>query len=452
MNKIAGKSITIEALNQKLPHGFTASLGPTRIVRTGAIETKDQTSLFFEDLQRLRKTHLRVIDCLLFTQKQEWGSIAGWDVWSNWLISQGAYPGQYAFLNLPTEHLYQPKGLAKESEFFARDAAKLTDLFNVGGWEVYCRWINEEITAILQRIPLESLDTYTLEGQFKNFNHQNDSQQLRNLDKEVRETLLKMGSVYGWFEYAADARDSLPNLERRLIKARAEIKRLLQFQWETLVRIEEIIPIIAESHPELVNLNITCLILEKLMKNHLDIPQAIKANLVQEWMLVQLLNEMLGVVTSIRCNTNYDRTSIVFSVMMAMSKLSLEYPLQDLVTLGLHWPENVKDLNRRVSRLTSHEFEKFMAAADPQVRLVDTFQQTFLRIVEEINIPWTRSIGETQTLEWVATQDVNPEFLLLFPVFGHSYHKSKLIETDFEGNAIDLTAAGHSLAIQLFLR
>jgi hypothetical protein len=460
--QIDGIPISLDSFTAELINSWCIFSPSSVLIQTGVLDTLEKTEAFFKAIQGVHlewkrtnphlKIPLRLMDGLLCLQKEEWDLITAQDLLMAWFLSQKEFPGQCALLNLPTEHFYQPKDQQPESEFFLKAAAKLSDLLNVKGWGTYCKWINEEITLILQNIPLESMDSYTLEALFKNFNHEIDSQLLRNLEKEIQEVQLKVGGLYELFQHPCEASATIISLEKIIIKARSEIRRLLKFQYDTLEEIARIIPIIEESHPNFTSFKNKAFILNNLIKNHLEIPEAKTPSRFQELMLLQLLNEELGVLTVINSGKGLGRPSLATAVMLTISLLKQNNPLEKLIDLALDWNQTAREVNKKIAHLGPEQFNHWLSNPSRDehesifkhsAHLVIKFRQIFLEVLEKIGSSQAKQAGTTES------QKINTEYALLLPIYEAS--KNKLVLLDEEGNVTGLTKAGHALMTQLVL-
>lgn len=473
---IHGINISLEPFLNELANGWSVSTPSGVIIRTGIVDTPSKAQQLFQAAQQLHlawknrnpsiKMPFRMSVCMLCMQSDEWALITNQNILMTWLQFQQSVPDQCIMLSIPTEHFYLPKNKPPESEFFLKAIAKLPALLNSGAWETYCRWINEEIEVILQNIPLESMDSYTLEAYLKNFNHEISSELLRNLERDIQNVLLKMGAIHQMIEFPFKETDTTIDLEKRLIKARSEVRRLLKFQYDTLCQIEHIIPIIEDSHPSFLPLKYKVTLFRALIENQLDIPDVTPPSWTQMLMLLQLLHEELGVLTVINCDTGLDRTSMAFAVMLSTSLIKQHFPKEKIMDAALHWIQTVLEVNKKIARLSREQLDSWLyslstneeeAALKQRAGLVIKFRDIFLGILENLCIPLTKSAGKVQDLIWLNSQKVsNKELLYLLPIEGEvtgmdgRRSKTKIVNLDENGTPTDLTNAGHFLMTQLF--
>lgn len=474
-HNIDGINVVLQPALSTLPNSWYAITGNAAILRTSLIDSMQKAENFLELTQKLHdewkskapqlKFQFRAVSCQLCTPKTDWDQIFAQHMWFTWLHYEKGLSAQCAHLNLPTDHFYSAKDLQQNSEFFLKAVAKLPEMQNIDAWEMYCYWMNEEIEIILEKIPLESMDAYTLEAHLKDFVHEVRSSLLRNLEKDIESDVLKIGALRKLLKFPVKENEDIVELERRLIRARHEARPGLQVQYATLVEIARVINIIEDSHPELVTLKYQATLLLEMMDGHLGIEGKTKISWTKQILLMQLLHEDLGIVTTLNSATGLDRTSLAFGAVLAVSLLKQRHPKDQVIDLVSNWDENIREVNRKIAALGLEKFDEWvkMPAADisekslkTKAGLVMQFRSNFLEVLESFCIPITKAGGQVQDLKWQETQKENPEFLNLLPISGlietasGRRIKSKIVEIDQEGNPIGLTEEGHYLMTRLF--
>lgn len=474
-HNIDGINVVLQPAVSTIPNSWYVLTGNAVVLRTSLINSMQKVENFLDLTQKLHddwkskdpqlKFPFRAVSCQLCTPKTDWDQIFVQHMWFTWLHFEKGLSAQSAHLNLPTDHFYSLKDLQQNSEFFLKAVAKLPEMQNIDAWETYCYWMNEEIEIILEKIPLESMDTYTMEAHLKDFVHEVRSSLLRNVEKDIESDVLKIGALRNFIKFPVKENEDIVELERRLIRARHDARPCLQVQYATLAEIARVINIIEDSHPELVTLKYQARLLTEMMDGHLGIEGKPKISWTKQLLLMQLLHEDLGIVTALNCDTGLDRTSLAFGIVLAISLLKQRHPKDQVIDLALNWDENIREVNREISKVGLEKFDEWvkMPSADSSEKSLKTkatlimqLRSNFFEVLEGFCIPITIAGGPVQDLKWQESQKENPEFLNLLPVSGiietasGKRIKSKIVESDQEGNPIGLTKEGHYLMTKLF--
>lgn len=421
--------------------------------RSGLIDTKSKARFFFETLRHFDKEFksnsadsikkafpLRVLSCQLSSTDTEWEQIWSEQACLVWLGFKHGLSAQIAHMVLPAEHFYTPKLQEPPSEFFHKAVDNLTHLQNIDAWEYYGFWMAEEVEIILEKLSLESLDTYTLEAYLKDYLIESRAMLARNAELEVTENILKLGALRHLLDFPLKPEDDVAALERALIKTRHEAKQRLIVQQGSLFQIARVIEVIQGVHPELMALKRMAKILAKLMGSQLKISGLSSIRWGQKLMLMQLLHEEMGVFSALNCDTGLERTSLGFAVQAATSIMKEACGVEAALDLALNWDEVI------LPGMNNAQW----------VKLASQFRQTVLMCLEHLCVPITHREPVHENLEWVQSQNENLDFLSLLPEYKVSPNKKgemshvQLYRLDPEtGLPAGLTKEGHHLMAQL---
>lgn len=456
MGQIAELNVDVAPFSKELSGSWVIQSSHSQIIQLGAIENALAAQHFIRNLQQKLKESpfQRFLVCSVCQQKEEWSLITNQNILLAWLQMTHQISIPYAFINFPLEHFYHSKNKVPESEFFLRDATKLSDLVNVEGWETYCHWLAKDVSAVLSHIPLESLDAYTLEAHLKNFNHEVDSQLLHELEANIAETLVNLGAIYQLYKAPFETTDVAIVLEKKLIKMRSKIHQLLQFQYEILCQVVQVIPIIEKAHPSFIPLKKRAHLMVNLLKNHLETSKTHFSYNIHELMWIQLLNEEFGVSTVINCDQGSDRTSLASALMLTISLFKQKHPQEDLFSFISQWEEDAKEVNRKVASLGYEVFMHWLRSSEESQKaiLIEEFRALFLQVLEKICLPTRVRQGNLGIdSHRVKNYQAHSKWLLFLPVYGKIAHPDgskeilKIVLLNEEGHAIDLAKSGQFL-------
>lgn len=374
-------------------------VGNSLIMRHRVIDTQEQALNLLKAAQEFSAPlpHLRMASFQLGLPEREWDQVTSEHILLSWLVHSQGLSFQAAHLSFPMQPLYTLKGVLPPSEFLLKTMAPLPRLLNSEGWEVYCFWLHEEMERILETFSLESMDIYTLQALLLDFVHEVRSSLLLSNEAEVSETLLKLGALRGLIDSPQKGIVDVVALEKLLVKRRNEAYEGLKVQYETLVKIVSTIESIESSHPNLVRFKGQAHILSLLLGAQLTQP----LGWVQRLILLQLLNDELGIISTVSSYTGFDRTSIAFSVLMATALLRQEKTFEQVTSLAMNW--NQPDTE--------------------QAELKERFKRLFLELIERLCIPLTASMTQVQEIEFAQDKNPSSELLELFPVKGNALDK-----------------------------
>ena len=342
--RIISKSL----IQSNLKTAFFAAVNHFILFRSGAIETPEKAQEFLDCIKGINQEKvLRVLSCQVNTPETDWELIQRQHLRLAFLNQSLGNEGMIAHLNIPINRLFiDPANLP--SEFMSKTIIALYRQLNTEGWAIYTQWMNEEMEKVLKTFKPEAVDEYQLQARLEDFGIETHSLLLNDIKKELKNTLLEMDQIE--LNKNADSDRSLFSLEKKAIFLRERLKNALQIQYIILNDIVEGIGIIEAAHPELLFLKSKALLLASLLGAETGSPKASVLVPEQQLLLIQLLNQQLGVVTCVNCDTGLERTSIAFSLMLGMAEMSATFPLNDLISLILHQkdPSAVEALRRYV--------------------------------------------------------------------------------------------------------
>lgn len=393
-----GRSIKVEQLEEKC--WGTISEG-TAYFFTPVIGSEKESHRFYELSKKLDESRrkspkassfpLRMSACQLSSPVTEWESIADQRLWLTKLVIEEGMSAQSAHLLLPTEPIFYPKDELPPSEFLLRDLDKLTKYFNIAAYEMYCYWLAEEIELILEKFPLQRVDLYTLEAHFKDFIHEVRVSLIRHSESNFQENILAEGALQGKIQLTNEEKRSSPEIERAIFRTFAEGMRRLHVQNQTLIEMYKVISSIEKAHPELVHLKRQALVLSQLLTSALDLDGDFPSSWGRTFLLVQILNRLMGVVSGINANGFMERAHMGLAVCLALTDAEGDSTPDSLIDLAVRWdaPEATEK--------------------EPQKQL----RKEIWRAIKEVAVPLAEAKGHPDG--WLETQAVNSDWVLLIP-------------------------------------
>ncbi len=297
----------MQPLDSQLENSWYWAEGQGIIFGSPAPATMEQAELFEKAAQKVATSKnpslpFRIMHCQLCRPTNEWPLIEDHQIYLRTLNNKDE-----GILNIPTDPLNIPKDRPPESEFLLKDAHQLTSLYNTEAWSLYCYWISLNTENILLTIPLEAMELYTLEAALKDLVHEQKSAWLKKNENSCSEALLKIRAAK---KEGTDPFES----EKQLMRARMEIQKSLQMRLPILNKIDHLIGNESSGYPYLLPLKQQSHLLSLLLNYSLGNEECQKLSWEQQLMLIQLLNESLGVCTALHCDTGLERTQLAFAV------------------------------------------------------------------------------------------------------------------------------------------
>lgn len=424
---IAGFPVSLRQLGGGFCWGM--KFGKSLFLSHVTIDSQEKAKSWLKAAKELQgQPTLRISVEQLGLPENDWDRITTEHIFLAWLASQEGLSLQVAHLNLPMRPLYTPKEELPPSEFLLRSIAKLPKLQNIDAWEIYCYWLHEVMERILETFHLESMDVYTLQALLLGFVREVRATLLMSEEADVTETLLQLGGVRGLLEKKTEA-ESI-SLEKILVKRRGEEHEELTVQCETLSKIVPVIEAIEQSHRELGPLKWQASILQHLLGPQLDLATPLPIGWIERLILLQLIHEELGIVTSVSAD---ERAWVAFAVQLATAILREKHSLEELLDMALHWSKLVAGLDKA---FLEHGvgFEKYL---NQKENLAEQFRQIVVDVLERLCVP--AASGKPLAFRWHESQKASDEILDLFP--------TKMARA---GSPKTLAPTAHQLLFKLF--
>ena len=302
---------------------------------------------------------------------------------------------QIAHLNLPTEHFFVPPPDPRRVTTSLKMLDTLSKLMNGEAWLQYCEWLCPQVETILESFKPEALDEYQLEAHLKDFTHEVHSVLVQNLRKQSKALVLRWGELAD-LEKRNPLDQQTLKIEKELIKCRMEIKEALIIRYQVLDEIRSGIIKIEEMHPELLLLKQSVLLLHGLLQSELQLAKPLGWG--QRILMEQLLNDQLGVLTAVNCDTGLERTSFAFSIRLALQALQSHYPFEELVQMAMHWEDVVKATNLLLAHKGFDRFQEWILEPSlnreeeilrHQLILIGRLREWVLAALRRLSIPLT---------------------------------------------------------------
>lgn len=340
-------------------YGFIAGSAACQI--TPLIQSENEAHFFYQnsqnlDEQRRKSPHsspfpLRMGSLQMSSLITEWDTVSAQRLWLTCLSLQEGLSAQTAHYLLPTEPLFHPNDQEPPSEFLLKDLLKLTKYFNIAALELYCYWLAEEIEVMLEKIKLESVELYTLEGLFKHFLHEVRAGLLRNSESNFQENILAQGALQGRLILPHEDKRSIIEIERAIFRTYTEGVKRLQEQNRILIDISNVMNV----HKEFILFKQKALLISELLTYSLDLDEEQSISWPRHFMLVQAINRLLGVVSGVNTSRGHDRSLIGFATQLALSALEQTLGVDAVTELILNWDaltnaydEKKKQLRKRI--------------------------------------------------------------------------------------------------------
>lgn len=280
---------------------------------------------------------MRMSSYQLNTIEQEWGLIQSQHGALARIQKENCSGLKIAHLIFPSDYAYHRTDPRITSEFSRKSILHLQQQFNCEGWSVYCSWLNEDAEQVRKSFFPDAGDEYQLQGYLENFSHQVNSIILRDIQSEINAATLEEEA-----EPVGES-DKLYSLEQRIVAGRAHLRPLLEVQSSLLDDIADGISKIEAMHPVLIPLRIKAYLLHLLISNQMADPKK-SWSWGKQLLLMHLLDEYLGVVPAISCDTGVERTNLVFCIRLALAELKKRHSPPTILALCLGWDDLVSKL------------------------------------------------------------------------------------------------------------
>lgn len=415
-----------------IPKSWLGKVGSSFLYRTSALDEYSKAEFLFKEIEG-------AINPLRIAVLEVSSPVLQWELSSRIhasLIALGWEKGlsaQSAVIHLPLDPFYTPDNGEKPSEFLIRDFQRLMRLQNTDGWAFYGFWLVEVAEKILEKIPLQELDLYTLEGHLKSYLHEVRTAMLRSNEWEIVENSLRVAALKGHANFPVPEGTQLVDLEKNLIRGRSDARGRLQIQQGILADIAHVVFQLDKPQNLLVRLGWTALLLSSLLNHQLNLDDT-----TMSWGhqvgLIALLNRELGCVGVVLDEQGIDRVNMTFAIQVAWAALAEKYPSQEVIHAALQWDQT--------------PYQQGGA-------LIEHLRQNVLAALQGLCLPMTQEAGIAHKMEWHLHKKEDLSFLKFLPLNGVIKNKNgelvkiQLLILDEKGEPRDLTPAGHFLMTKL---
>lgn len=356
---IEGSNILIFPREGELGQCVGAIVDNIPLMRSEDIDTAAKCTEFLKQAKLLQGklvnvTHkrMRIASLHLNNLREEWSYIRDQH---RFLIQANQKFGEVlkvAHLSLPTERIYYKISPRFLSPLLKHDLMQLLNQFNTEGCCIYCSWICEEIEEILKTFQPTAGEEYALQARLQDFCHEVHSGILTSHLQEINESIIKQGSTD-----KADT-DAIFALEKVIMSERRQLLPLLQYQLVLLKQIIDAIEKIEKERMELLKLKNIATISYLLLGNQFEISGLPKASWGKRVLLLQLLDQYLGVISCMNSHDGIGRTNYVFTIRLALAAMMNKFPEKDILNLCLNWDEQFEGkLGRELRRRVWKNFE-----------------------------------------------------------------------------------------------
>jgi len=347
--KVLPDKVNIENTNHDEPNlclAAAATINTCRLLRSGPINSDLRIQELNSLLRKLQPTSRRFSIFQLAFPEAELDAIR----LQRYLLSKYPYEANglsIPHLNYPCDLFFYLKKKKPLSAAFSSGSHKFSRLHNVEGWLTYSRWIFEEFTAQIQSIALTDTAKYTLEGDLIDFSHELRSSLLSSCRQQLEKLTLKAGDLEFGNKRPSEhpSNQQLMDEEKQALELLIELHTYLQLQIDLLDSIGATIEKMHTLHPELQSLQSIAQVFKELLSAQTDLSGTPKFSFGKQLMLAAVLNSLLGIATVITCDTGMERTSICFSISLAIMELLNTEKLADILRLVLEWDTSVLAVN-----------------------------------------------------------------------------------------------------------
>ena len=415
-----------------IPNSWLGKVGSNFLYRASALSDYSMAEALFKEIEGAT-TPLRIAVLELSSPVLQWELSSR--VHAS-LIALGWEKGlsaQSAVIHLPLDPFYTSYQEERPSEFLSRDFQRLTRLQNTDGWAFYGFWVAEMAEKVLEKIPLQGLELYTLEAHLKSYLHEVRTAMLRSDEWEIVENSLRVAALKGQGNFPVPEKGELVDFEKHLIRGRSESRGRLEIQQEILANIAHVVFQLTKPQGMLIHLGWGALLLSSLLERQLKLD-----DMAMSWGaeagLIALLNRELGCLGVVLDEQGIDRVNLVFAIQAAWAALAEKYPPQEVIQAALQWDQTPYRLGGP---------------------LIEQLRQNVLAALEGLCLPMTQLAGVTHKMEWHLHKKEDLSFLKFLPVNGliknknGEFVKAPLLVLDEKGEPSDLTPAGHYLMTKL---
>ncbi|MBA2727487.1 MAG: hypothetical protein H0U49_04860 [Parachlamydiaceae bacterium] len=335
---------------------------------------------------------------------------------TKWLIPHITFPLDLFF--------YLKKNRPLPVAFSVR-SNRISRLHNIEAWLTYSRWILEEFTSFMESIALTDTAKYTLEGALSDFSHEIESSLLNVIWEQLEALTLKQGIIE--FANGDDVMKSSKRLndnETQTLDLRIELQSYLQTQNNLLENIGKIINEMHSLQPEFQPLQAILRIFKELLDVQNDLSGSPKCSFGKQFMLTTLLNTLLRVTAVTTCNTGIERTSLSFSISLAIAQLLKTESLADILRTVLEWDTSVLAVNLKIVEKGHEAFLDWLRNPAEEsdniyqlARLTTKIRLYVYKNLQTFTRPLLKEVSKQKAIESKDIKDllVSKEFLNFLP-------------------------------------
>lgn len=414
-----------------------AWVGQTPMIRTGSIRTASQVRELVALAQTINNSNergrrpFRLCSNQINSVEFEWNAIERQHQLLMQSVQELRKQDSIVHISTPLEKLLIDRPPEKKLKRVGEALEKLPKLLNMEAWVSYCVWYNELLEEAFSHFLYDAVDEYTLERYVKDFRHEVLSPFLEKTRKRLVELELSMGTGEESRNLSYGERVAM---EKELIVVRSDMQRMVRAHFDDLVEILRLISVIESAHPELVALKMRGQLLKQLLVDQVEAPNIDTPSWEMTQMMLQLLNDELGVISIVNCAEGNDRTHFAFAIRLALLQLKKKCSLIDTMDMVFHWEESVREVNKEVVQTN-------------RARLVVQFRENVLENIVNFCLPLTRENTDASTSTWEEGSRENLAFLNVLP----SYMKGEALVKyeDDSGDPVGLTEAGQRFMLTL---
>ncbi|MFQ5729546.1 MAG: hypothetical protein ACE5GN_04215 [Waddliaceae bacterium] len=382
---------------------FIAWVNDNPLIRSGSIETKVKAEEFLVIVRALHQElmkkkslpslPLRFCANPVCSVEFEWDLIARQHlhlIRMNQNLQEGE---QLVQISTELGNLYSDQPPERKLKSVTDALEKMPKLVNMDAWASYCAWYNHLLEEAFSHFLYDAADEYTLEKYLKNFRHEVYSPFL----KQTRKRLVEFELLIESQETTEDVsyRDLVDMAKKRVV-FRNDLHRMIRAHYDNLVEIVRLIKVIKEAHPELSQLLDIGQVLQRLLANQVEANEGEPPSWGETQMLLQLLNDELGVVSAINGTYGLDRTNLAFAIRLSVMQMKEIFSREEVFDMVLNWEEAAKAVNKILVQKGETENLADPKRATPVVR----FRECVLSNLLDFCLPIIRLNTEGKTPQW----------------------------------------------------
>ncbi|MCB1111127.1 MAG: hypothetical protein H7A37_07595 [Chlamydiales bacterium] len=344
-----------------LQNCFVASCGSI-IIRTAAIDTRDKALQLVEVIKMIapekRSGEWRIVSSQLAMPDQEWGLITAQQRQLLSFNLESDIPVRCVHINIATEHFFFQSLEVRLPETSLRDLNLIARQENVEALATYCYWMSEEMEKTIRQFVQTDTFKYELEWRMKDFDHEARSAILKAVRTKIFDLLQKLGEAEKRIGTNQKEREEIHRemitIEKELIILKEELRQALEAQIELLIEVERSINRIVINYPELRPLAQAVSMLKTLLQSAIADKQIVELSWAGRMIVIQLLNDHLGAISVINCDTGLERTHMAYALRLAVVDIKQNVPLDTLLNLAVNWDRITKEANIKLHKEGLH--------------------------------------------------------------------------------------------------